>query len=130
MRPLRADDVRDGHQPVLTTPAWAIERLAQTSRYRAEHHLIAADPYDRAVAECIAWIDPANSIAVLEPVATHPDHRRQGLTRGMISFALQVIAEKGIGLAKVSNENDNTAAATLYRPLGFEPTFERIHYAA
>lgn len=130
VRPLRDHDVRDGRQPVLTTPAWGIDRLAQTRLYRPEHHLVVTDRHDRAAAECIMWIDPSTRIGVLEPVATHPDHRRRGLARGMISFALNVMAKQGIELAKVSNDRGNAAADALYRSLGFEATFERVLHAA
>lgn len=130
VRPVRHDDVHAGRQPVLTTPAWGIERLRQTRLYRPDHHLVVADRDGRAVAECIVWIDPSTRIGVLEPVATHPDHRRRGLARGMISFALQVMVQQGIDVAKVSWGRRNAAAAALYRSVGFTPSFERLLYAA
>lgn len=129
VRPIRPSDVVHGHQPVLATPHPGIERLAQASLYDKRHHLVVADARDRAVAECIYWIDRAAGTALLEPVATHPAYRRRGLARAMLAQALQAMARQGATVAKVSHATANVAAAALYRSLGFRPCFERVLYA-
>lgn len=61
-------------------------------------------------------------------VATHPDTRRQGLGRAVVSALLT--QAKALGLANVYLEVrvSNEAAIALYRSLGFEEIGRRRHF--
>lgn len=128
VRPIQHDDIIDGRQPVLTTPAGGIERLGHTSLYDPRHHLVVTDEDDHAVAECIYWTEPTTRIGLIEPVATHPAHRRRGLARAMLTRALQDMTRQGTTIAKVCYASSNLPAATLYRTIGLHPHSELLRY--
>lgn len=128
VRPIQHDDIIDGRQPVLTTPHSDIERLGHTSLYDSQHHLVVTDEDDQAVAECIYWTEPTTRIGLIEPIATHPAHRRRGLAKAMLTHALQDMRHQGTTIAKVCHASSNLPAATLYHALGFRPRSELLRY--
>lgn len=128
IRSIRETDLSGGRPPVLHTSAAKFSRVCETPLYRPKHHLVGVDPNDQPVAECICWIDQVNDIGVLEPMETHPDHRRRGHGSEILRAALRLISVSGGKFAKVSHYNSNIAAARLYRSLGFRPVFERVVY--
>jgi predicted GNAT family acetyltransferase len=70
---------------------------------------------------------PAQRVAAVGNVATHPDHRNRGLARAACARLCQDLLETvdHIGL----NVNKNGAAAlACYRQLGFEPAAEYEEY--
>ena len=67
-------------------------------------------------AYCLAWLDDANGVGELEPVGTHPDHRRRGLAAA-VRFALQRLREQGAERAIVYSLAGSEATA-LYESIG------------
>lgn len=74
---------------------------------------------DAIVAGCLCWLDEIDGCGELEPVGTHPDHRRKGLASGCIARALQALRGYGATTAYVRADQANTAAVALYESLGF-----------
>ncbi|MBP6964669.1 MAG: GNAT family N-acetyltransferase [Armatimonadetes bacterium] len=70
---------------------------------------------------CVVWYDPAINIGMFEPVATHPDHRRLGLGREMLTEGLRRLKAIGAERAFVESYGDNRKA--FYNSAGFE-TFD------
>ncbi len=66
--------------------------------------------------------DPDDRHGVLEPVCTHPDHRRAGLARGLILEGLRRLAARGGRTASVDSGEDEAANA-LYAGCGFTETY-------
>jgi mycothiol synthase len=69
-----------------------------------------------------------NNYAVIEPVCTHPDHRRQGLARALLSEGLRKLQQIGVDTAFVDTGADNPANQ-LYDLCGFEDTFQGYVWA-
>jgi len=69
----------------------------------------------------VTWHDPVNKTGLFEPVGTHADHRRRGLARALLCFAMGRMAEAGMEYAIVVNQHANKAAKSLYRSCGFVP---------
>ena len=91
--------------------------------YRADLDWVIAGPDKQLVANCCAWLDPANKVGELEPVGTDADFRRQGLGAAVCVAALHALREAGAELAIVTCRGDAAypAPRELYFGLGFEP---------
>jgi ribosomal-protein-alanine N-acetyltransferase len=70
---------------------------------------------------CIAWPDRASGAGTFEPVATHPDHHRQGYGRAILRAGFARLAAAGMAWAIVGTNLTNDPAEGLYRSVGFEP---------
>ena len=71
-------------------------------------------------------IDRANALAIVEPVCTHPDHRRRGLAAACMAHALGRAIERGATRATVSTGTGNPSNV-LYERLGFTERAERVN---
>jgi len=58
---------------------FAYRELQKAPDYRKEHDLVIVAPDGTYAACCIVWYDEVNRVGHLEPLGTHPDHRRKGL---------------------------------------------------
>ena len=61
-------------------------------------------------------------------VAVHPDFRRRGIARLLTERALDDIRERGGSHAWLNVRQDNLAAVSLYRQLGFSERLRRTHW--
>jgi ribosomal protein S18 acetylase RimI-like enzyme len=129
VRSIQPGDLVAGKPPVLHISAAMYRRVQETSLYREDMHLVVVAPDTRIAAECICWVDPVNGIGVFEPVRTQEGFERRGLARAMMAEGLRNMAARGVRWAKVSHYRCNTAAAALYRAVGFREIFARLVYA-
>jgi GNAT superfamily N-acetyltransferase len=81
---------------------------------------------DTVVAGCLCWLDEVDSCGELEPVGTHPDHRRKGLAAACITQALLALRQHGATMAYVRPFKANTAAVALYEKVGFRTADEDL----
>lgn len=116
--------------------AWNSTRVTPES-YRA---VMAAWPYrpeldwvveaadGRFVANCLIWYDDANRVGLIEPVGTHPDFRRLGLSRAVCLAALHALRRAGASTAVVYPRGDAgyPIPQRLYRSIGFS-SYDRTH---
>lgn len=81
---------------------------------------------ERIVGMLVAWmlVDEAH-IATL---ATHPDHRRQGIARKLLEHALRYMAQEGAVSSFLEVRESNAAAREMYRKFGYEETGRRKRY--
>lgn len=69
----------------------------------------------------VSWHDALNRIGLLEPVGTHPDHRRIGLGKALVLHAMHQMKAAGMTHATVANAGTNAASRALYKACGFVP---------
>jgi ribosomal protein S18 acetylase RimI-like enzyme len=89
--------------------------------YRAELDCIAVAPDGSFASYALAWLDAANATGILEPVGTHPDHRRRGLARAVCLEALRRLRAAGAVRAVVGSRGDAAypVPTLLYESIGF-----------
>ena len=92
-------------------------------RMDLDHVIEAAD--GTFAAFCLAWLDEANGVGLLEPVGTHPDHRRRGLAAAVCSAALGALRASGATLAIVDSVGGSPATA-LYESIGMHPAARHL----
>lgn len=99
----------------------AYRQVMQSPGYEVERELVVVAPDGLFAAFCIYWLDHTNKVGLLEPVGTHNDFRRRGLSRAIIQRALCQMRDAGMVRALVAHEHeeDNAASAALYAAVGF-----------
>jgi ribosomal protein S18 acetylase RimI-like enzyme len=86
--------------------------------YRPELDWVAVAPDGTFAANCLCWLDEGNRIVELEPVGTHPGHRRLGLAAAVCLAALEAARVAGAETGLVYPVHGQPAA-TLYESIGF-----------
>jgi ribosomal-protein-alanine N-acetyltransferase len=61
-------------------------------------------------------------------IATHPEFRRQGIAKTLLSYALQHMGSEGAQSSFLEVRASNLAAQDLYRKFGFEESGVRRRY--
>ena len=107
------------HPSRVTEESYA--NVVETWPYRPELDCFVEAPDGTFASYALAWLDDANGVGELEPVGTHPDHRRRGLGRAVNLFALQQLRAAGAGRATVGCRGDDAypVPKRLYRSVGF-----------
>ena len=83
--------------------------------YDPELNMVAIAPEGTFAAHCGIWHQPGEHYAVIEPVATVPEHRRRGLGRAVVHAAIERAAARGATEAWVGS------TLPLYLAIGFRP---------
>ena len=68
----------------------------------------------------IPFQNDGRRIHLIANVAVHPDHRRKGIARALTQHALAYLRRRGDPAAWLQVREDNPAAITLYRSVGFK----------
>jgi len=84
---------------------------------RKDLTVVARAPNGDFVSFCGMWIDAVNRIAMVEPVATDPDYRRQGLGTVVVLEGIRRCAAEGATVAYVGSDQ------VFYKSMGFEPAY-------
>ncbi|HEY2550490.1 MAG TPA: GNAT family N-acetyltransferase [Streptosporangiaceae bacterium] len=104
-----------------TYTAEAYEGVRRTPAYRGDLHVLVEAPGGTMAASAIMWLDEANKTAEFEPVGTHPDHRRRGLSRAMLLHGMHLARRAGATHMTVAclGAPGRPAARELYYGVGF-----------
>ena len=89
------------------------------SFYREDLDIVAVGPDGGFTAFCTARIDPLSKIAELEPVGTHPDHRKRGWARAVICESLKRLEKYEPSAIVILGAAPTDGARRLYESVGF-----------
>lgn len=95
---------------------------ANAPGFDAGLHLVAEAPDGSFAAHVGVTLEPVNGLAIVEPVCTHPDHRRRGLAETLIRDGLERARQRGATQACVDTGSGD-AANRLYAAVGFGEVF-------
>jgi len=122
--PEEAEALFGVHTAAFPKSTWTPElyrRYMQAPGYAAEREYVVVAPDGTFAAFTVTWHDHVNHIGSLEPVGTHPEHRRLGLARAVITHALYQMKASGMTTATVANSGNNEASRALYQSCRFKP---------
>jgi GNAT superfamily N-acetyltransferase len=108
--------------------ARSYRRVMDAWPYRADLDWVVEAPDGSFAASCLGWFDPVNGNVELEPVGSHPAHRRRGLGRAVCAAALRQARELGARTGTVSCVDSEAPAVALYASLGFKPAARSRRY--
>jgi len=85
-----------------------------------------AEVDQRVVGMVVAWllVDEVH----IATIATHPDFRRQGIARRLLSYTLSRAMDEGAISSFLEVRESNLAAQEMYRQFGYEPAGRRKRY--
>ena len=80
----------------------------------------------QVVGMIIAWLllDEAH----IATIATHPDHRRRGIAKELLTHALRYMSKEGADSSTLEVRENNLAAQEMYRMFGYEAAGRRKRY--
>ncbi len=104
-------------------------RVMAAPLYRPDLDVVVEAPDGTIAAFALCWYDPASGGADLEPVGTHPDHRRRGLARAACLAALRRAHRLGATDCVIYSWASNAAAASLYASMGFRVATRSIAFS-
>ena len=95
-------------------------RFMQSPVYVPQHEIFVIAPEGKVAAYCIIWTDTLNKAGHFEPVGTHPNFQRRGLSKILLIESLRRLKSEGMSEASVCTNHDNAAAISLYESVGFQ----------
>jgi len=106
-------------------------RTLQQPQYVPDLDLVADAPDGSLVAFCICWLDKeTNPVSgQVEPLGVHPDWRKSGLGRALLSEGLRRLRSHGASQIYVETDNYRDAALMLYESAGFRVIKDVLVYA-
>ncbi|MBV9045325.1 MAG: GNAT family N-acetyltransferase [Alphaproteobacteria bacterium] len=101
--------------------------LAAAPGYDPSLDILVVAPDGTLAANAVCWADAASGIAVFEPVGTHAQFRKRGLTKLAMQEALRRVKARGHREARVSTAHFNKPAIAAYTGAGFT-LYDRWHW--
>ena len=98
------------------------ERITRCSFYKQDLDLVAVAPDCTFASFCTFRMDPVSKITNLEPVGTHPKHRKLGLAKTLIFTGLKRVIRYNPTLLYVGGAN-TPAANRFYDSAGYTEKF-------
>jgi GNAT superfamily N-acetyltransferase len=101
--------------------------LASAPLYDPTLDILVEAPDGTLAANAVCWADAASGIGVFEPVGTHAQYRKLGLTKLAMQQALRRIQARGHREGRVSTAHFNAPAIGAYASAGFT-LYDRWHW--
>jgi ribosomal-protein-alanine N-acetyltransferase len=81
---------------------------------------------EKIVGVIVAWllVDEVH----VATIATHPNHRRKGIARKLLTYALRYMSKEGAVTSFLEVRETNHAAQEMYREFGYEAVGRRKRY--
>lgn len=118
------------HQSAFAPSRITIEsyrRLTESGGYDRELDIVAVAPNGGLAAFAVGWLDRENHVGVIEPVGTHPDHRRRGLANRVTQEIIERLSLRGAESFLLYTRT-GSAAHQVYEPLGFHAVTTSIRF--
>ena len=80
----------------------------------------------KVVGMIVAWM--LTDEAHIATIATHPEHRRHGIARKLLMYALRYMSKEGAVTSFLEVRESNTAAQEMYHQFGYEDVGRRKRY--
>ncbi len=107
--------------------AEVLDKLSWASFYNSDLDLVMVAPDGSIVSFCTFRMDPMSRITELEPMGTHPDHRRRGLAKALLSEGFRRLRSYDPVLLYIGCAADTKEANRLYEVTGFREKYD-YHY--
>lgn len=113
------------------------ERLAMLDGpdYQSQLDLVAVAPDGSLAAYCVCGISREENLRTgrnegyTDPLATHPDYQKRGLSRALLLTGLHLLKDQGIETAVMGTNSDNLAMQAVARAVGFVIKSSRIWFS-
>jgi ribosomal protein S18 acetylase RimI-like enzyme len=104
--------------------------MMSVPQYEPEMDLVAIAPNGELAAFCVCGFDDAEKqVGYTDPIGTHPDYRRIGLGKAIVSSGMQMLKTRNAKVVELGTSSDNLAMQGLAEALGFERVSERLWFS-
>jgi len=104
----------DHEDPKEWPSAFSYHELQRAPDYRKENDLVIVAPNGDYAACAIVWHDNVNKVGHLEPLSTHPKHRRKGLAKALLCEGIKRLQALGSTWMPMENGGE-----PFYHAFGF-----------
>jgi len=103
--------------------------IADDCRIQPDGVFVAVDEVERVVGYVTTRLNSSSRVGWIPNLAVDPVHQGQGLGRRLLEYALSVLRERGMEVAKIETLEQNPIGRSLYPSLGFQEVARQIHFA-
>jgi mycothiol synthase len=96
--------------------AWFDGKTSAPS-YSFDLNFVVVSPESQHAAFCLAWIDSQNQVAEIDPVGTHPDFRRRGFAKAVVSECFRRLCARRVRYAYIGSGAEPNVSNRLYESL-------------
>ncbi|MGE5377554.1 MAG: GNAT family N-acetyltransferase [Bacteroidota bacterium] len=100
-----------------------------TSEYDPSLDLVAVAPDGRIAANCICSANHRENIGFTDPVSTHPQFQRMGLSRALLLTGLKLLKERGMAVAYLGTSGNNLAMQKTAESVAFRIEYTTIWFS-
>ena len=120
-------DLENSIWGVALTDAWFRGKSSAPS-YSFEWDLIAISPNGKLAAQSLVWLYPRNQMAEIDPLGTHPEYRKRGLSRALVLESFRRMRNSGIHYAYIASEAKDPVVSHLYTSMQPIETYQGYHW--
>jgi len=136
IRPIKgveeAEAVATMHRAAFGTEYMTTEsRLAimNTSEYDPTLDLLTIAPNGDIAAYCSCSANSLTRIGMTDPVATHPNYQRMGLSRALLLTGMRMLRERGMESAHLGTSGENIAMQKTAESVGYQVEYKTIWFS-
>jgi mycothiol synthase len=125
---------RAAHGTELMTTEYKLGMM-QTPYYDPAMDLVAVAPDGSLAAYCVCFISveenalTGQSLGYTDPIATHPDFQRRGLSKALMLSGLALLKDRSMQTACLGTSSDNTAMQRTAESAGFHITGKTFRFS-
>jgi GNAT superfamily N-acetyltransferase len=93
------------------------EGKSSAPSYSSDWSLSVISSEGQHVAFALVWVDDQNKVAQIDPVGTHPDFRRRGFAKALLSECFRLLHAAGIRRAYIESAPEPSISNRLYDSL-------------
>jgi len=136
IRPIKgmeeAEAVATMHRAAFGTEYMTTENrliIMNTSGYEPSLDLLAVAPNGNIAAYCSCSVNDQTQIGMTDPVATHPNYQRMGLSRALLLTGMRLLKERGMMSAHLGTSGENIAMQKTAESVGFKVEYKTIWFS-
>jgi mycothiol synthase len=136
IRPIKgteeAEAVATMHRAAFGTEYMTTENrlmIMNTSGYDPTLDMLAIAPNGDIAAYCSCSVNDQTRIGMTDPVATHPNYQRMGLSRALLLTGIRLLKERGMESAHLGTSGKNIAMQKAAESVGFKVEYRTIWFS-
>lgn len=103
--------------------------IMNTSEYDPSLDLLVIAPDGMIAANCICSVNEQEKRGFTDPVSTHPQFQRMGLSRALLLTGLRLLKERGMLSAHLGTSGDNIAMQKTAGSVGFTVEYRTLWFS-
>ncbi|MFT3891878.1 MAG: GNAT family N-acetyltransferase [Anaerolineales bacterium] len=103
--------------------------IMSTREYDPSLDLLVIAPNGKIAAYCTCSVNAETQIGMTDPVATHPNYQRMGLSRAILLTGMRMLKERGMESAHLGTSGENIAMQKAAESVGFRVEHKTLWFS-